>query len=950
MNGARSIHVSPGPILEPLEARLLLDAATAQQAIELFHTTPAVFIENQGQWADASVRFVHRGQGANIAHTDSGPVFELFREVPAAEDDAESREKGPDTFSEQPGEIERLRFSATFDGANAVRPVGLEQAETRFNFLVGDPSQWRQDVPSYEVVAYEGLYDGIDLHTWGRRDHLKYEFHVAPGADYSAIRITYDGIAGLSLADDGSLVVDLGADWGRLVDDAPYIYQQLAGERVAVPGRFVLLDESTYGFELTGGYDPSRELIVDPDLDWSSYLGGGGRDCASGVAADASGNVLVAGYTSSSGWVSGGWDTSHGGGWDGFVAKLSPTGGHVWSSYLGGGGSDYASGVAADASGNVLVAGETYSSGWVSGGWDTSHGGRWDGFVAKLSPTGGHVWSSYLGGAIYDGAYGVAADASGNVLVAGYTYSSGWVSGGWDTSYAGFGDGFAVKLSPTGGHLWSSYLGGGSDDRAHGVAADASGNVLVAGETHSSGWVSGGWDTSYAGGSSDGFLVKLSPTGGHVWSSYLGGADYDAAYAVAADASGSVLLAGETSSSGWVSGGWDTSYGGDYDAFLAKLSPTGGHVWSTYLGGGNDERALGVAADASGNVLVAGYTSSSGWVSGGWDTSYGGDTDGFVARITIDTIAPTADAWYSAAEHDQGIGQVLLEIPDDGTFCEPRMAGVAELRIEFSEAIDPASFTPASVLMAGNDDLGNPVDLSGVAVTTSTTAGDMVGIIDFTPALPDVARYLVRIEDVTDAAGNPLTGDNDRVFTALAGDATGGLRVNAIDLSYIWPRRTTLIDGVSEDQTRSDVNCDGRINAIDLSAAWPRRGADMRDVPDPVLSGKLSAAGMSGDVLADALAAAAWVGGERVDALERVDPGRAGPGRWRSGGPRASLGYRRRAEVRGAVGASRTRSDDVVTVPIETAALEGPRETPVAAVDAELRDVLALSVLLPSAL
>ncbi|MGB2824545.1 MAG: LamG-like jellyroll fold domain-containing protein, partial [Phycisphaerae bacterium] len=202
---------------------------------------------------------------------------------------------------------------------------------------------------------------------------------------------------------------------------------------------------------------------------------------------------------------------------------------------------------------------------------------------------------------------------------------------------------------------------------------------------------------------------------------------------------------------------------------------------------------------------------------------------------STDVQPPTADYWYSAAEHAAAVGEVRLEIPDDGTFSEPRTAGVSRLVIEFSEAIDPTSFTAASVLMAGTDAADAPVDLSGIAVATSTVSGDTVGVIDLAPALPDAVRYIVQIEGVTDVLGNPLSGDDNRVFTALAGDAGGDLRVNAIDLSYIWPRRTNPIDGVSADQARSDVNCDGCVNAVDLSAAWPRRGPNLRNVLDPVL-------------------------------------------------------------------------------------------------------------------
>jgi len=1006
-NEARSIHVSAGPIVESLEARLLLSGTAAHEAIELFHITPAVFIENQGQWADSSVRFVHRGQGANIAHTDSGPVFELFREVASGEDDAKDAAAlaGVPTgeFDAEPARLQRLRFSATFDGANAVTPIGLEPSQTRFNFFVGDPSEWRENVPSYEIVAYEGLYDGIDLHTWGRRDHLKYEFHVAPGADFSQIRVSYSGIEALTIDEAGTLHVRLPGDRGEVVDEAPYIYQVGGGEQVEVPGVYRLVDADTYAFEIAGAYDPTQPLIIDPDLDWSSYLGAGGEDRGHDIAVDAGGNVLVTGTTYSSGWVSGGWDeTLSGGAWDGFVVKLSASGGHLWSSYLGGSGEDGGYGVAADAAGNALVTGQTMSSGWVSGGWDTNHGGGYDGFLVKLSPSGGHLWSSYLGGGSDDRASGIALDATGSVLVTGYTTTSGWVSGGWDTSYGGdydafvvklsasgehlwssyvgdsaweqgYGiaadaagnalltgytwslalasggrqtslggtDAFVVKLSATGGHLWSRYLGGSGHDRGYGIAADLAGNALVTGTTGSPGWTSGGWQTSF-GGDYDGFVVKLSAAGGHLWSSYLGGGSTDGGWGVTTDAAGRALVTGQTMSSGWVSGGWDTGIGGVKDAFVVKLGAAGGHLWSSYLGGGDPDGGQGIAADDAGNALVTGWTWSSGWVSGGWDTTYGGGVDGFVARIAVDTTAPTVDAWYSAGEHGEGVGKALLEIPDDGTFCEPRMAGVAELQVEFSEAIDPGSFTPESVRMAGNDSDGNPVDLSDIAVSTSTAVGDTVGIINFEPALPDAVRYLVQIEGVTDLAGNPLAGDNDRVFTALAGDCTGDLRVNAIDLSYIWPRRTTLIDGVSEDQTRSDVTSDGRINAIDLSAAWPRRGADMRDVPDPVLS----KADASPSAEAGAIEAAA-VRAALVGASMNASP--ASPAAWQPAQARTALAASPAIALRPAPWAQRPAASEVVTVPVETKTIEVAGQTPAAAVDA-LPDVLALSKLLPLAL
>ena len=644
--------------LERLEPRLLLSGTPgAEQAIELFHTSPAVFIENRGQWEDDSVRFVHQGRGANIAHTDAGPIFELYRDVAPEDAPPNPADESfpPDRLDEAPAEMERLRFSASFDGADVVSPVGLELSESRFNFLIGDPAQHRTDVPGYGVVAYEGLYPGVDLHTWGQRDSLKYEFHVDPGADWSQISVSYEGIEGLSIDEDGSLHVELPDDWGHVVDDTPYIYQLIDGREVEVAGEYQIVDQDTYTFAITGEYDASRELIIDPDLAWSTYLGGSSSETGRGIAVDAAGSVLISGRTNSSGWVSGGFDASYNGGDDAFVTKLSASGAHLWSTYLGGSDSDNGSGVAVDAAGSVLITGQTGSSGWVSGGFDTSHNGGNDAFVAKLSSAGAHLWSTYLGGSEYEYGWGVAVDAARNVLITGQTFSSGWVSGGFDASYNGGDDAFVTKLSASGAHLWSTYLGGSDSDNGSGVAVDAAGSVLITGQTGSSGWVSGGFDTSHNGGN-DAFVAKLSSAGAHLWSTYLGGSEYEYGGGVAVDAAGGVYVTGVTESFGWISGGFDTSHNGGNDAFVAKLSSAGAHLWSTYLGGSSTDQGSGVAVDAAGSVLITGWTYSSGWVSGGFDTSFNqGSEDAFVAKLSS-SGAHLWSTYLGGSDYDWGIG------------------------------------------------------------------------------------------------------------------------------------------------------------------------------------------------------------------------------------------------------------------------------------------------------
>ena len=215
---------------EPLEDRRLLDTSLGHEAVELFGTLSALFVENQGQWSDESVRYAFQGSGASVLHTDNGPVFQLFQREASDEPDAIDGNADPldplaELDSPQETSTRQTQFSVQFDGAQNVEPIGLDRAETVYNYFVGDESKWREGVPTYEKVAYLDLYDGIDLYTWGRRDSLKYEFHVAPGQDYRQIQVSYDGIENLRLSNDGTLYVQ--TELGELVDAAPYIYQEI---------------------------------------------------------------------------------------------------------------------------------------------------------------------------------------------------------------------------------------------------------------------------------------------------------------------------------------------------------------------------------------------------------------------------------------------------------------------------------------------------------------------------------------------------------------------------------------------------------------------------------------------------------------------------------------------------------------------------------------------------
>lgn len=595
--------------------------------VRQYKNEPSVFVLNAGQWPD-TVKFALDGTGANVGITDHGPCFQLFYppETSEVRDDADSMHE----------------FSVTFEGAAPVSPAGHGRSDRKFNYHLGDEAtRYRNGVPSFNAVRYHNLYPGITLELGGTRAGLKYAFHVAPGANPALIRIRYEGIESLAPASDGALEIRIAPGWPVLTDGAPFLYQDGNGKRQEVPGRFVLFDDHSCGFEVTGAYDPALPLIIDPEVAWGTYLGGSDADYGQAIAMDSSGNGYLAGSTNSSGWVSGGFDASQNGSSDVFVAKLDASGAHLWSTYLGGANADYGYAIALDSAANCYVTGYTYSPAWASGGFDTTlnnGGSGYDGYVAKLDAAGGHLWSTYLGGTDADYGWGIAVDSGGNCYAVGYTNSPGWVSGGLDTilNNGGSGnDGYLVKLDTNGAHQWSTYLGGAGNELTAGVATDSSGNCYVTGNTNSSGWMSGGFDTTQ-NGVVDGYVIKFNTSGAHQWSTYLGGPDSDYGWGIALDVDRNCYVTGYTNSSGWASGGFDTSFNGSYDGFVLKLNSSGAHLWSTYVGGANMDRGWGVALDSMGNCFFSGYTNSPAWVSGGFDLTLnegGTGYDGYIVKL-----------------------------------------------------------------------------------------------------------------------------------------------------------------------------------------------------------------------------------------------------------------------------------------------------------------------------
>ena len=238
----------------------------------------------------------------------------------------------------------------------------------------------------------------------------------------------------------------------------------------------------------------------------------------------------------------------------------------------------------------------------------------------------------------------------------------------------------------------------------------------------------------------------------------------------------------------------------------------------------------------SGSITPAGaYTAPSAAGSDTVTVAAAGKT-ATAAVVITGSAAPHIVSWQSIEVDGNGLGEVGLTIPDDGSFSEPRGGGIHRLLVTFDKAIDPANFTPANVRIAGNGANGASLDLSSIAITTSMRSGNTVGVIDFSPALPDVARYLVRIVGVTDPYGAALAGDNDRILTALMGDVNGDGKVDTSDGVLLKQSYAIRVNPANVNQVRSDYNSDGKVDVNDLAAMWNQRNHNATNIPDPVIA------------------------------------------------------------------------------------------------------------------
>jgi hypothetical protein len=671
---------------------------------------PLFFEPNQGQTA-SQVKFLAHGAGYGLFLTADEAVLKLHNPSASSQRSDANAKLGS-------GSVIRMRL----DGANPTAQVSGDSAlPGKTDYFIGnDPSKWHQDVPQFARVRYQAVYPGVDLVYYGNQGQLEYDFRVAPAADPRQITLSFKGAAahidskGLS-GSAGDLI--LSTHGGEVRFRAPRIYQQSdssGSDEQEIAGSFRQLADNKIGFTI-GPYDHSRELVIDPMLNYSTYLGGSGTESNVKIAVDSAGTIYVGGSTDSTDFPRVPVNNSTLTGTENiFISKINPAapGGAaslVYSAYFGGTGTgtDILAGIAVDQSASIYVAGTTTSQNFpttsnafqtnLTGFPATSHGFLTK-FTLGLNSAYAPSYSTYLAGNGTDTVTGLAVDTSQNAYVTGNTNGFPANPNGFQTvsNYSTPGPGnsqfFASKINTNGsGQLsmrYSTYFGGGYPAGATatggGIAVDTAGSAVSMYITGTTNMPSG-----------------TGPNG------ELGFPNYNAQQKCL-NQPGTSTCAATTNT----------------DAFVAKINPNqpgSVPIYSTYLGGTGNDTGTAVAVDSSGNAYVTGSTNSNDWVCtsciAGFQTGFhGGATDAFIAKIgnIVGSVYPLNYFTYIGGTGDDTAQAIVVD-----SVQAAHLAG-------WTSSTDLPVTTNASTVQAGN---GGGFDAFAASISTTLSgqgAGDLL--------------------------------------------------------------------------------------------------------------------------------------------------------------------------------------------------------------------------------
>jgi len=634
------------------------EEVTEKQMLQTFNALPLSFTENQGQ-IDSDVKFISQLNGNTIFFSPYETTFVLPKNN---EQRIEKRAVASDSATEESEYfILKRRFLNTNSNLSA---KGEERQQWNTSYFIGkDTTQWHTNVPNYSKIRVSNLYEGIDLVYYGDKNVLKYDMVIQPGTDPSKVRFYYEGAEGYNVNSDGDLEIYTPAD--TVIEKKPYSYQIIEGDKREIDVCYKLIgkDFTTISFEVFL-YDNRYPLIIDPELEYSTFLSG--KEIG-GIEIDNNGYLYVSGVTET-------WDfpflTVRDHGKEGsrqhiFVVKFNPNrSGLLYSCQIGGNKHDFGCGIKVDSQGNSFIITNTQSTNFPVTNQAYLTERPMDLFeylaILKLNASGDSLlYSTYIGRSSRSF---MDIDNEGNVYVFGKTQSEEFpvTPEAYDKNP---NDIFLCKLNLTGTDLvYSTFFGGSETEYPYGIAVDDSGNAYITGVTFSPDFpITYGIYSDYPG-----FISKFGPLGSDlVYSTPI---DRSAPRAMTIDSSGNAYVTGYANYEFYTTPeAYKTTSSGSSDVFALKLSPSGNELlYSTFIGGktmggsvSDNEIGLGIVVDNIGNAYITGFTSTNDFPTtpDAYDSSYGGgDYDAFICKLNPNGSELSYSTYIGGGKKDMGRG------------------------------------------------------------------------------------------------------------------------------------------------------------------------------------------------------------------------------------------------------------------------------------------------------
>lgn len=581
-------------------------------------------------------------------------------------------------------------INAIIDEKNIVAEYPLEGFS---NYFFAHCKDGIVNVKSYKQITVKNIYPNIDwVIYFDKQGKVKYDFVVNPGADYKNIQLQYITPSVIQL-NESSLSITIKSNLGEMTEGSLFTYDKLNGKEFESSYTLHKNDNAgvnnvyDIGFDIPD-FDNTSTVVIDPPLVWATYYGGASFDGPRGMATDTAGNVYITGYSSGATPVFNppGTTDYFQGGMVGvgniIILKFDKNGIRKWATYYGGTEDDWGRAITTDVQGNIYVTGEAASPDMpvmnLAGAYNqASNSGGYDAFILKFGPLGNRIWASYYGGTIDDyGTSVVVDDINSQLYIVGLTNSTDFptqtLAGAHSQTSTAMGDAFVAKFNQNLNLVWATYFGGDKTDAFYDVEIDKWGNAYIIGSTSSTdfpvNFLTGAYNQPTRSGvltNSDVCIVKCSPSGALVWSTYFGGTGGESGSSLTTDNCGNIYVVGTTGSADFptlsIGPGcfMQSALGGGVhqDAFIAKFLASGTLNWSTYLGGSTYEEAFSVATHKDGNLYITGKTASVDFplhqpLTGYYQTTSGGSVDIFITGFDNLSGAMKWSTYYGGDDVD----------------------------------------------------------------------------------------------------------------------------------------------------------------------------------------------------------------------------------------------------------------------------------------------------------